>query len=166
MDKKKLDFSLSGPGVVDKYKDGGLIAQNVLKELIEKCQPGADVHELCQYGNQRINEEVGKIYNNKKFQKGIAFPVCISLNNISGHFCPLKEDSVQLKDGDLVKIDLGVQIDAFPVMLAHTVLVGKHSDPKKLNLLNAGYNALENAVKALRPKHENYFVTKTIEKIC
>lgn len=59
--------------------------------------------------------------------KGVAFPVCISPGKICGHFSPLKEDNMTLEDGQMVKIDLGVQIDEFPVMLAHTVVVGNAS---------------------------------------
>ena len=37
-------------------------------------------------------------------EKGIAFPTCISINNCCGHFSPLKEDSINLKKGDVAKM--------------------------------------------------------------
>jgi hypothetical protein len=43
-------------------------------------------------------------YKGKKVEKGIAFPTCLSLNNCCGHFSPLKEDSIDLKEGDVVKM--------------------------------------------------------------
>ena len=97
--EKKADYTLSGPGVVDKYKDAGIIAKKVLSEIIEKCQTGANIKTICSFGNQRINEEVAKIYNNKKINKGVAFPVCISPGKICGHLSPSEEDSHKLEDG-------------------------------------------------------------------
>ena len=56
---------------------------------------------------------------------GIAFPTCVSINNCICHFSPLKGDSdVLLKEGDLVKIDLGAHIDGFIAVAAHTLVVG------------------------------------------
>lgn len=46
-----------------------------------------------------MDEEVKKIFNNKKSKKlerGIAFPTCISVNNIMGHFSPMKDESIAL----------------------------------------------------------------------
>lgn len=79
-----------------------------MKELVELCVVDADIHELCKKGDERIVEELNKVYTSKKFPKGIAFPVCISPNEICGHYSPFKEDSKKLKEGDMIKIDLGV----------------------------------------------------------
>ena len=46
-------------------------------------------------------------------EKGISFPTCISVNNIVGHYSPLKSEDQQLKEGDVAKIALGVHIDGF-----------------------------------------------------
>ena len=44
-------------------------------------------------------------------EKGIAFPTCLSVNNICGHYSPLTSDANEkeignsiLNDGDLVKM--------------------------------------------------------------
>ena len=71
---------------------------------------------------------LGKLYNkkvkDKKIEKGIAFPTCISVNEIVGHFSPLKGESRQLKAGDVAKIDMAVQIDGFIAAAAHTIIIG------------------------------------------
>ena len=85
--------SLQTPGVLIKYQTAGNIAKIVMKELLSKAVVGADIRELCMYGNKRINEECNKVFNNKKYFKGIAFPVSISPNQICGHFCPLSEET-------------------------------------------------------------------------
>lgn len=40
----------------------------------------------------------------KVTEKGIAFPTCISVNEICGHFSPLKDESRKLADGDVAKM--------------------------------------------------------------
>lgn len=69
-----------------------------------ECVVGKDVAELCLLGDSIINQELANVYKGKKIEKGIAFPTCVSLNNCCGHFSPLKEDSIQLKEGDVAKM--------------------------------------------------------------
>ena len=166
MEHPEQEQTLSSPGVIDKFQAAGKIAQQVLAELIEKCQPGADIHEVCTFGNKRINEECAKVYFNKKMDKGVAFPVSISPNDICGHFAPIKEESFALNAGDLVKIDLGVHIDGFPVSLAHTIIVGATSDELKLKTATAAFHALQSAVKQLVPGKSNTDATKIIAEAC
>jgi len=157
--------NLMAPGVMEKYKTAGKIAEEVLAELTAKCVEGADVYELCTYGNNRINEHCSKVYNQKKIEKGVAFPVCISVNEICAYFSPLKDESMKLANGDLVKIDLGVHIDGFPVLLAHSLIIGKEGDDLKLRAINAAYDALETAAKMLKIGNTNSQVTNTTTKV-
>lgn len=88
---------------------------------IKKCVVDADVHEVCMAVDAFIAEELTKIFNNKKsknLERGVAFPCCLSINEVAGHFSPMKEDSVKLKDGDLVSIDLGAQMDGYAALSA------------------------------------------------
>ena len=55
--------------------------------------------------------------------KGLAFPTTISVNEVCAYNAPLAEDSTSLKEGDLVKVDLGVHIDGFPAFVGHTLIV-------------------------------------------
>lgn len=67
----------------------------------------------------------------KEMKKGVAFPTCISVNNCVCHFSPLRSESdLKLADGDVVKIDLGVHIDGFIAVGAHTLVVGASKDKK------------------------------------
>lgn len=104
-----------------------------------KCLPKESIRKLCLLGNKRIIEECSKVYTNKKIKKGVAFPTSISCNYISGHFCPLEEDDRILENEDLIKIDLGVHIDGYPVVLAHSMIVGTTTDKIKLNTASAAF---------------------------
>ncbi|NXM88589.1 PA2G4 protein, partial [Oenanthe oenanthe] len=98
----------------------------VLRAVVEVANPGASVLCLCEKGDAMIMEETGKIFKKEKeMKKGIAFPTSISVNNCVCHFSPLKSDQDYiLKDGDLVKIDLGVHVDGFIANVAHTFVLG------------------------------------------
>lgn len=78
----------------------------VLKQVIEKCQPGASVREICEFGDTRVIEETSKVFKKEKdLKKGVAFPTSISVNNCICHFSPIPNDpDVVLQDADLVKM--------------------------------------------------------------
>lgn len=76
----------------------------VLTKLIKKIVVGAKIFDLCIWADNLIYEELNKVYNKKPVFKGLAFPTCISINEICGHNAPLQEDSTNIKEGDLVKV--------------------------------------------------------------
>ena len=87
-----------------------------LERAIGLAVEGADVATICGNIDEFIGEELLKVFSNKKSKKierGIAFPTCLSVNEIMGHFSPCADDSVLLKTEDLVKIEVGAHIDGF-----------------------------------------------------
>ena len=76
----------------------------VLEKVIEKCQTGANIVDICRFGDNLIESEVAKVYAKGKFEKGIAFPVCISVNEICGHVSPLASEPRELAAGDVAKM--------------------------------------------------------------
>lgn len=120
-----------------------------------------------------MEEELRKIFNNKKSKKlerGIAFPTCISVNNIMGHFSPMSDESMQLQEGDVAKIDLGCHLDGFVAQAAHTIVVS--ADPaskvsgKKAEVILAAYNAMQAAQRMIKEGGSNNSVTEMIAKLC
>ena len=71
----------------------------------------------------------------------------------------------------MVKIDLGVHIDGFIIVAAHTVDVGFVADPAnpvsgpKADLLAAAWTAAEVAAKLIRPGNTNAMVTEAVKKV-
>ncbi|GFS94189.1 proliferation-associated protein 2G4 [Trichonephila clavipes] len=157
--------------VVTKYKMAGKMVDWVLSKLIEKCIPGASVISICEAGDQLLEEETKKVFKKEKgVKKGIAFPTCVSVNNCICHFSPLKSgpDSL-LADGDMVKLDLGVHIDGFVAVVAHTVVVGASKEKKvtgrKADVIHAAHYATEAALRLVKPAGDNNTVTETISKV-
>merc|ERR1712112_697348 len=157
--------------VVTKYKMAAEIVNKVLKELVEACKPDASVRDLCVLGDKRLTEETGKAFKkDKKLQKGLAFPTCISVNNCICHYSPLfSEPDTILADGDMVKIDMGAHIDGFIAVVAHTVVVGATVDNpvtgSKADALMAAHLASEVALRLVKPGNETYEVTETVSKV-
>ncbi|KAH9490552.1 Proliferation-associated protein 2G4 [Bulinus truncatus] len=157
--------------VVTKYKMAGDMVNAILKELIAKCKEGVSVLELCEYGDNRLNEETSKVFKkDKEMKKGVAFPTCVSINNCICHFSPLKSDPpVIIKDGDVVKIDLGAHVDGYIAVVAHTVIVGANKDNpvtgRKADVLIAAQKALEVALRLVKPGNTNYSATDGVQKV-
>lgn len=157
--------------VVTKYKMAGDMVNAILKELIGKCEAGASVLGLCELGDSRLLEETSKVFKkDKEMKKGIAFPTCVSINNCICHFSPLKSDpDITLKDGDMVKIDLGAHVDGYIGVAAHTLVVGASKDKKvsgrKADVMTAAHMAVEAALRMVKPGNENDQVTDCIQKV-
>lgn len=164
---------LTSPEVVTKYRCAGDISNQALQAVTAACKPGAKIVDLCELGNSTIAEALGKIYTGKgkkAVEKGLGFPTCVSVNHCVGHFNPFDQEiETTLKEGDLVKIDLGVHVDGFVVVAADTFLLGEAgpmaASGKQGDVLAAAYTAAELAVRMLRPGTKNGDITDMISKV-
>merc|ERR1712039_629086 len=96
---------------------------------------------------------------------GIAFPTCISVNELIGHFSPMKGESVKLKAGDIAKIDLGCHLDGFIACAAHTVVVGGDKvEDKRADVVMAAWTAAEAALRLVQVGNSNTQVTEAFAK--
>jgi curved DNA binding protein len=166
------DDSNKSINVCTKYKMAAEIVNRVLKEIVNGCTAGKSVREMCMKADTLLSEETGKAFKkDKKVQKGISFPCCISVNNCICHYSPLSNDTdTVLKVGDLAKIDMGAHIDGFIAVVAHTVVVGQDAekpvvDGRKADALLAAHYATEAALRLIKPGNETYAITDTVQKI-
>lgn len=124
---------------------------------------------MCGQVDDFIDEELKKVFSNKKSKKlerGIAFPCCISINEVAGHFSPCPEDSVKLQNEDLVKIEVGAHIDGYAANAAHTIVIGGKSKGKQADVVLAAWNAFQAATKTLKVGGLNQEVTAKIQEVC
>lgn len=137
------------------------------------CVPGADIYTICQEGDKFMDEELRKVFNNKKAKKlerGIAFPTCISVNHIMGHYSPMSDESSPLQEGDIAKIDLGCHLDGYVAQCAHTIVVSTNVASKvtgkQAEAVLAGYYAFMAAQRMIKVGGTNTSVTEAIAKVC
>jgi len=140
-----------------------------LEKAIGMCVPDADVSTVCGTIDEYIFEELTKVFSNKKSKKlerGIAFPCCLSVNEVAGHYSPCPDDSTKLNNGDLVKIELGAHIDGYAANAAHTIVIGGKSAGKQADVVLAAYNAFRAATRALKVGGLNQDITAKILAVC
>merc|ERR1712096_221596 len=166
------ELTIADDYVVTKYKMAGQMNDKVLKTLIPMCSAGANVRDICKFGDEQITKEAERVFKREKeMLKGIAFPTCISVNNCVCHYSPLdsEKDVIELADGDVVKIDLGTHIDGFIAAAAHTFVVGASKDNpvtgKKADAIKAAHNMSEAAIRLVKPGNKTAPVTEAWNKI-
>merc|ERR1719335_1681291 len=161
---------LSNPNVTTMYRTGGDIINKALAKVVEQCVADADIATLCEASDKFLEEETGKLYNKKvkgrAVEKGIAFPTCISVNEIVGHFSPLKGESRTLQVGDVAKIDMAIHFDGFIAAAAHTVVVGDDKvEDKRADVIMAAWTAAEAALRLVQVGNTNTQVTEAFAKV-
>lgn len=170
-DSEEEEPTISDDVVVTKYKMAGDMANRVLVKVIDAAIADTTARTLCAFGDSLIVEETSKVFKNKKdMKKGVAFPTCISVNNCVCHFSPLaSEADVDIKEGDVVKIDLGVHIDGYIAVIGHTIVVGASKENKitgrKADVIQAAYLASEIAQRTVKPGEENNTITDYINAV-
>lgn len=157
--------------VVTKYKNAAEIVNKALKAVVEKAVCDANVMELCELGDNIIIGETSSVFKREKdMRRGIAFPTCISINNCICHYSPLKSDpELKLKNGDLIKIDMGGHIDGYIAVVAHSLVVGASKENPitgpAADVMNAAHQAASVALRLVVPGGENEIVTDAVQKV-
>lgn len=157
--------------VVTKYKNAAEIVNKALKAVVEKATNDVSVMELCELGDNIIIGETSSVFKKEKdMRRGIAFPTCISINNCICHYSPLKSDpELKLKNGDLIKIDMGGHIDGYIAVVAHSLVVGASKENPvtgpAADVMNAAHEAASVALRLVVPGGENEIVTDAVQKV-
>ncbi|CAI2372327.1 unnamed protein product [Moneuplotes crassus] len=157
--------------ILDKYKAAAEIADTVVTQISAKVVPGADIATLCKEADDLIEEQCKTVFHSKKTKKlrrGIAFPTSISVNHILGNYSPLPDESTTIEEGDVAKIDLGVQIDGYIAISGHTVFATADADAKitgrAADVMLAVHAAKEAALRTILAGNKNTQVTEVINK--
>jgi methionine aminopeptidase len=82
--------------VCTKYQEAARIVNLALEGLVTQCVPGARIMDLCEFGHTVIESQAQKLYTKKKdgkvIDRGVAFPVCISVNDVVCNHSPLQTE--------------------------------------------------------------------------
>jgi len=158
---------LTNPEVVQKYKAAAEVAHRAMEEVMKLCKAGARIVDLCKAGDTFITNECKKAFPKNKIERGIAFPTCVSVNNIAGHFSPLKDDKTVLAKNDVVKIDLGAHIDGFIALAARTLVCEPEGDVtgRAADVITAAQVAMNAAIHMLQIGKSNEEVSEVIKRV-
>lgn len=110
--------------------------------------------------NRKILEIAEEIENVIKTLGGKpAWPVNILINEIAAHYTPDINDTTVLKEGDLVKIDIGVQVNGYICDKAFSLCVGQKTHP----LIEASEKGLGEALKLIKPGTKIFEISEVVE---
>ncbi|MBA0908978.1 MAG: type II methionyl aminopeptidase [Nitrosarchaeum sp.] len=135
---------------LEDYIKAGKIATEV-RELVRKRNcVGKTIYEICEDVENEIKKRGGKC----------AFPVNVSVNEIAAHYTAEPNDPIIILDSDLVKIDLGVQINGYIADTAVTIC----NDGQLNGLIQTAEEALSNAMSMIKIGVKASDVGRIIEK--
>jgi len=134
---------------IEEYIKAGEIASEVRERVRRKDWIGKSVYDIC----EEVENEI------KKRGAGCAFPVNASINEIAAHYTAEPNDPITIKDTDLVKIDLGAQINGYIADTAVTVCYDAQFD----GLVETAEEALANAMSMVKTGVKASDIGRTIE---
>ncbi len=136
--------------VLRKFELAGKVGKRALEYALSLVEPGSKLYDVAEKVEAFIYDVAEKV---EAFivENGArpAFPLNLSVDNDAAHYTPFTGDKLTFLTGQLVKVDIGAQVDGYPSDNAATIEVGntgKHSD-----LIDASREALNFAIKNLRP---------------
>ena len=121
----------------EKWLLAGKVGREIRELGVSLCKPGAKILDIAEAIEKRT------------FEMGArpSFPPNISINQIAAHYTPKFGDNLELKDNDIVKIDVGASVDGYLSDTAASVSVGNSDNP----LITAARDALDSVAKLIRP---------------
>ncbi len=123
---------------IEKLRRSGFISATAREEGRKMIMPGARLEDVAQAVETIIRDMGGKP----------AFPAQLSLNHIAAHYCSPIDDPWEIGPGDIVKLDLGTQVDGY--VTDNAVTVDLRGGPDSA-LVAASRMALENAIGVMGP---------------
>ena len=131
MDEKEEEAS------IEEFMEAGRLGSKIREESRQLINIGEGVLDIAETIEGMIKEEGAEP----------AFPVNVSINSIAAHYTPEFEDKGTIGERDLVKIDLGVELNGALSDTAYTVdLSGEHE-----KLIEATEKGLERAIEVMKP---------------
>ena len=134
----------------DDYVQAGKIAGEVRENVRKTDWVGITVFEICEHVENEIKKRGAKC----------AFPVNTSINEVAAHYTAEPNDPLAIKDDDLVKIDLGAQINGHIADTAVTVCYNAEYD----SMVQTAELSLSNAMSMMKVGVKSSDVGRTIEK--
>ena len=122
--------------IFEKYRDAGILAAKILQQGAQEIRVGGSYLELIESVELRVQDDGADL----------AFPLNVSLNEDAAHDTASTGDPRVFSNGDVVKLDLGLQLDGYIADTATTIDLGNNA-----LLLDASRHALEAAIKKVRP---------------
>lgn len=130
---------------IEKMQTAADLLIQVHRALREEVKPGVSTLELDRFVEKFITDRGG--YPEQKGYQGFPFSICASVNDEICHGFPSER---KLKDGDLLTIDMVVNVDGYLADSAWSYAVGNLSDEGK-KLMTVTKECLYKAIDIVKP---------------
>lgn len=132
------------------YRNVGKILAEVREQVRPMVKPGVRLLEIAEKAEELIRQKGAKP----------AFPCNVSVNEIAAHYSPPATDATVIKEGDMVKVDIGAHLDGYIADTAFTVATGE-----KAEMVQVVERALEAAISVIKPGIDAGEIGKAVEEV-
>ena len=146
-DNGGMSITIKTPEEIEKMREAGRLAAEVLDVMAEHVRPGISTEELDRIAFDHITK-VQKATPANVGYRGFPKTLCTSVNNVICHGIP--NESKVLKDGDIVNIDVTVIKDGWHGDTSRMYHVGAPTVMAK-RLIDTTYEARWRGIRPVRP---------------
>lgn len=132
------------------YLEAGKIASRIRERVRKVDFSGKSLYDICENIEKDIRSNAGIP----------AFPVNVSLNEIAAHYTAEPGDPTVVNNDDVLKVDIGVQVNGFIADTAVTV----SSNAKYQALVASAESALDEAIKMAKLNVSSSAIGEVIER--
>jgi methionyl aminopeptidase len=151
-------ISIKSRKEIKTMREGGKILAGIMKEVINISKAGTATDELNRLAESLIFKYGGR--PSFKGHEGYPATLCTSLNEEIVHALP---SSRELREGDILSLDLGIIYKGFHTDMAVTIPIGE-VDFETKRLMRATRKALKRGIRKVRPKITFGDVSNTIQR--
>ena len=139
------------PKVRDALLRAGQVSKEARERAVELVYDGGSLRDLA--------EEVESLMARRGLRP--AFPTCVSIDDVAAHYSPTHDDALRFRRGNVVKLDLGAQMDGWIADTAVTVEVDTRNWTE---LIRASELALQTAIEAVHAGVSTRAIGEGIER--
>lgn len=156
---RKSNIIIKTPAEIEEMRHACTVAARILDDTANQCVPGVTTGELDQFARQRM-DELGAVSAFLGY-RGFPAHICTAVNDEVVHGIPGRR---RLDLGDIISIDVGVNVDGWIGDNARTVKIGVQ-DPEVLRLVRTAEAALAAALDRAVEGNRLSDISHTVEQV-
>ncbi len=146
-DNAGMSISIKTPEDIEKMREAGRLASEVLDLMAQHVRPGISTEALDRIAHEHIVKVQNAIPANVGY-RGFPKTLCTSVNNVICHGIP--SEAKVLKEGDIINIDVTVIKDGWHGDTSRMYFVGTPSVMAR-RLVETTYEAMWRGIRTVRP---------------
>ena len=155
----EIDMSIKTPEELAGMERAGSVTRAVLDAMKAAVTPGITTHDLDQIGAEVMRRRQAR--SAPRLVYGFPGHSCISVNEEVVHGIPSRRP---LKSGDLVKLDVTVEVNGFMADACETVPVGT-TDLKRQQLIRCAKDAFWAGLAVVRPGARAFDIGRAVQHV-